>query len=97
MKSARAVIAGILFIIIVTTLVDILLHATGVYPSMDQPIGDRLAMLATAYRLVISIAGASLTAWLAPDRPMRHAMILGCVGVVLGLEPFSLPRRAKPR
>ena len=84
-KSIWAVVAGVLFIIILTTLVDILLHATGVFPSMNQPIGDALTILATAYRIVISIGGAWLTARLAPERPMKHAMILGSVGVVLGL------------
>lgn len=77
--------AGVLFIIVVTTLVDIVLHATNVFPPMDQPIDDALALLATAYRIIISIGGAWLTARLAPDKPMKHAMILGCVGVVLGL------------
>ena len=85
MKSVWAVIAGVLFIIVVSTLVDVLLHAIGVYPPWDQPIDDRLALVATAYRIVISIAGAWITAWLAPSQPMRHAMILGYVGVVLGL------------
>ena len=84
-KSIWAVVAGVLFIIIVTTIVDIVLHVVHVFPPMDQPINDALALLASSYRLVISIAGAWLTARLAPDRPMRHALILGCVGVVLGL------------
>jgi hypothetical protein len=84
-KSARAVIVGVLFIIVVTTLVDIVLHVVGVFPPTDQPIDDRQALLATAYRIIISVAGAWLTARLAPNRPMRHAMILGGVGVVLGL------------
>jgi hypothetical protein len=52
---------------------------------MNQPLSDPLALLATAYRVVISIAGAWLTARLAPARPMKHAMILGYVGLVLGL------------
>jgi hypothetical protein len=84
-KSIWAVVAGVLFIIIVTTLVDIVLHLVRVFPPMDQPIDDRLALLATSYRIVISIAGAWLTARLAPDKPMTHAMRLGYVGVVLGL------------
>ena len=84
-KSIWAIVAGILFIIIVTTIVDIVLHVVHVYPPMEQPINNELALLATAYRVVISIAGAYLTARLAPDRPMRHAIILGYVGVVLGL------------
>jgi hypothetical protein len=84
-KSIRAVVVGVVTIIVVTTAVDIVLHAAGVYPRMDQPIGDQLALLASSYRLVISIAGAYLTARLAPDCPMKHAMILGYVGVVLGM------------
>ena len=82
-KSIWAVVAGVLFIIIVTTLVDIVLHVAKVYPS--EKLTDALALLASSYRLVISIAGAYLTAKLAPDRPRRHAMILGYVGTVLGL------------
>jgi hypothetical protein len=84
-KSIWAVVAGVLFIVVVTTLVDIALHLVNVYPPMDQPMNDSLALLATAYRIVISVAGAWLTARLAPAKPMKHAMILGYVGVVLGL------------
>lgn len=84
-ESIWAVIAGVFVIIVVTTFVDLVLHVCGVFPPMDQPIGNRLALLATAYRIIISVGGAWLTARLAPDRPMKHAMILGCVGVLLGL------------
>jgi len=84
-KSIWAVVAGVLTIIVVTTVVDIVLHAAGVFPPMDQPIDDGLALLATSYRVVISVAGAWLTARLAPDKPMKHAVILGVVGTVLGL------------
>ena len=84
MRSVWAVVAGVLVIIGVTTLVDTVLHATGVFPPMSQPINDALALLATSYRIVISIGGAWLTARLAPDQPMKHAMILGVVGTVLG-------------
>jgi hypothetical protein len=84
-KSVWAVVAGVLFIIIVTTLVDIALHALGVFPPMDQPLDDKLSLLATSYRIVISIGGAWLTARLAPANPMKHALILGLVGTVLGL------------
>jgi hypothetical protein len=84
-KSVWAVVAGVLFIIVLTTLVDIALHAIGVFPPMDQPLNDDLALLATSYRIVISIGGAWLTARLAPDQPIKHALILGLVGTVLGL------------
>jgi hypothetical protein len=83
-KSILAVAVGVVFIIVVTTLVDIVLHKTGVFPPMDQPINDNLALLATAYRIIISIGGAWLTARLAPDKPMKHALALGVVGTALG-------------
>ena len=84
-KSSWAVGVGVLVIVAVTTLVDIVLHTAGVFPPMNQPIGDALAVVATSYRIPISIYGAWLTARLAPDKPMKHAMILGFVGVVLGV------------
>ena len=80
-----------IFVIAVTTLVDIVLHAVHVFPPMNQPIDDRLALPATSYRVVIGIAGAWLTARLAPANPMKHAMILGYVGVVLGWWASSRP------
>jgi hypothetical protein len=75
-RSVWAVVAGLLVILVVTTLVDIVLHVTGVFPPMDQPINDALALLATFYRVLISIGGAWLTARLAPDKPLNRAMML---------------------
>ena len=84
-RSVLSVVSGVLFVIIVTTLVDIALHVAGVYPPMDQPMSDSLAVLATSYRIIIGIIGAWLTARLAPHKPMKHALILGAIGTVLGL------------
>src|SRR5215813_9758167 len=84
-RSVWAVLAGVLFIIVVTTLVDIVLHAAGVFPPIGQPISDTLALLATLYRTIISVCGAWLTARLAPNQPMKHAQVLGLAGVMLGL------------
>jgi len=84
-RSFWALVAGVAFIIVVTTLVDVVLHMIGVYPPMGQPMNDALALLATAYRIPISIAGAWLTARLAPEKPMKHALMLGVVGTALGL------------
>lgn len=84
-KSIWAVLAGLLFTIIVTTLVDLLLHATGVYAGWDQPLDNRLSAIALSYRVVITIAGGWVTAKLAPSAPMKHAMWLGAIGTVLGI------------
>ncbi len=83
LRSIGAVFAGLLFIFIVTTIVDVVLHATGVFPPWGKPMSDALFGLATAYRIVISIAGCYLAARLAPDRAMGHALALGAIGVVI--------------
>ena len=84
-RSVVAVIAGVLAIIVGSILVDMVLHAAGIFPPMGRPITDTHALLATSYRIVISIGGAWLTARLAPDKPMKHALILGGVGAAFGL------------
>lgn len=83
LKSAGAVAAGVVFIVITSTVVDQILHATGVYPG--KYLTNATALIASSYRLVFSIAGAWLTAKLAPANPLKHALILGYVGTVLGL------------
>jgi len=82
-KSFWAVVAGLLFTILITTLVDIAMYSAEVFT--HPPLTDRQALLATAYRIVVSIFGAWLTARLAPQKPMKHALILGAIGTVLGL------------
>jgi len=81
MKSVLAVVAGLVFIIVVTTLIDILLYQTGVFVQKDMTTGDWL--LATAYRLVIAVVGCWLAARLAPQNRMKHALILGGIGTLL--------------
>lgn len=84
-KSIWAVVAGLLFTIIVTTIVDAVLHATGVYQGWDQALDNRLSVIALSYRIVITIAGGWVTAKLAPRSPMKHALWLGGVGTLLGI------------
>ena len=84
-KSIWAVVAGLVFTIIVTTLVDFALNAAKVYPAWDQPLDDRLSAIALSYRIVITVIGAWITAKLAPSSPMKHAMALGYLGLVIGL------------
>lgn len=82
-RSIWAVVAGLLFIVISHTLVDVVLHSTGVFPPWGQPTSDALLALAMAYRIPLSVAGCYLTARMAPAQPMKHALILGGIGVLL--------------
>ena len=83
LRSIGAVLAGLLAVVVLDTGIDAVMHATGVYPPWGQPMAGALFLLAMAYRMVDGIAGGYIAARLAPSRPMRHALILGAIGVVL--------------
>jgi hypothetical protein len=86
LRSIGAVTVGLVSIFVVTTAVDAIMHATGVFPPADAPpMSSALFLLAFAYRFVFDVAGSWLTARLAPAQPMRHALALGAVGLVLSI------------
>jgi len=84
-KSIGAVLAGVVSVFVLSLGTDVVLHATGVFPPWGQPMGEGLFGFALAYRLVYGIVGGYLTARLAPERPLRHAVWLGVVGTVLSI------------
>jgi len=84
LKSILAVLAGIIVDVILSIGTDALLHATGITPALGQRFPDNLLVLATAYRAAYGVAGGYVTARLAPDRPMQHALAGGFLGLVLG-------------
>lgn len=97
LRRVGAVAAGLLAIFAVTTVTDLVMHATGVYPpSGAPPMSSALFLLAFAYRFVFDVAGCWLTARLAPDRPMRHAMVLGAIGLALSIAGAAAMWTAGP-
>ena len=84
-RSIGAVVGGIVVGVVLTLITDLVLHAVGVYPPWGQPVSDGPLVLATAYRIVFGIVGSYVTARLAPDRPMRYAMIAGSIGFVVSI------------
>jgi len=61
----------------------VVLHATGFFPPWDQRMSDALFLLATVYRTIYCIGGSYIAARLAPDKPMKHALMLGVVGLIV--------------
>lgn len=82
-RSIGAVFAGLLTIVVLDNLIDFILHSTGVYPPLGQPMSDELFLFALAYRTVDAIIGSYVAASLAPSRPLRHSLVLGAIGIVL--------------
>jgi len=83
LRRVGAVFAGLVLIVILDTGLDVIMHATGVFPPWFWPMPTNLWLLALAYRAIDSITGSYLTARLAPDRPIAHALVLGLIGVIV--------------
>ncbi len=82
-KSIGAVLAGFIFIVITHTATDAILEGAGVLPKGNLFVGTGLILFVLGYRAVLSFIGCYLTARLAPRHPMKHALILGLIGLVL--------------
>ncbi|WP_438002130.1 hypothetical protein WMF26_23555 [Sorangium sp. So ce185] len=83
LRSVGAVLCGLVSTAVLTTVVDLALHASGVFPPHGERMADVLFVLALAYRIPLNAAGCYVAARLAPARPMRHALALGFVGLAL--------------
>jgi len=83
LQSIGAVLAGILVGVMLTIATDLVLHKAGVFPPIGQPASSPSLLLATLYRTVYSIVGSYLIARLAPNKPMKHALASGVIGVIV--------------
>lgn len=86
LKSIGAVLAGFITVVVLSIATDLLLETIGVFPPATEPAAYVTWMLALAlvYRTVYTVAGGYVTARLAPNKPMKHAIILGLIGIVAG-------------
>src|SRR5512143_353351 len=84
-RSAAAIFLGFAAVVVLSLGTDQVLHVIEVYPPWGEPVDDTgMLLLALAYRIVYTVAGGYIAATLAPGAPMRHAVILGLVGLVPG-------------
>jgi len=83
LRSVGAVFAGLATIFAITTLTDVALHTTGVYPAPGADMSHGLYALAAAYRVVYGVLGCYVTARLAPARPFAHSIALGIIGTLI--------------
>jgi hypothetical protein len=78
------VVAGLLANVILAGVVDQILHWLGVFPPWGQVTYEPVPyVLAVTYRAVFGVVGGYMTARLATRSPMRHALALGVVGLVV--------------
>ncbi|MCX9025466.1 MAG: hypothetical protein OIN85_05150 [Candidatus Methanoperedens sp.] len=82
-KSVGAIIAGFITVFVLSIVTDFVLETLGVFPPPVQGLFTTwMLMLALVYRCAYTVAGGYITAMLAPDRPMRHAITLGIIGII---------------
>lgn len=96
LRSAGAVFLGFLTVVVFSLGTDQVLHWMGVYPPWGERMSDGLFVLATAYRVVYTIAGCYVAARLAPNRPMAHALALGLVGLLVSVAGALMARGRGP-
>ncbi len=95
-RSVAALLAGFVAVVILSLAADALMHSTGIFPPLGQPMPDSRFFLALAYRTAIGIFGGFLVAKIAPDRPMRHALLSGGIGLVISAIGVVLTWDAGP-
>ena len=83
-RSTGAVLLSFLAVVLLSLGTDQVLHSLDVYPPWGEPMHEPgLNLLALSYRVVYAILGSAIAARLAPRNPMRHAMVVGIVGLVM--------------
>ena len=84
LRSVGAIVAALLANVALSAVVDEVFHLVGVFPPWGQVTYAPLPFaLALSYRIVFGILSGYIAARLAPRAPMRHASILGVVGIAL--------------
>jgi len=85
-RSVLAVVGGLVAIFAASMAMDELMYALRVFPRPPAITYETVPyLIATAYRAAIGVGGCWIAARFAPSRPMRHALILGGIGVLLSL------------
>lgn len=83
-RSLLALLAGFFAVVILSLGTDIALHAVGFFPPWNQPSPSGPLALATIYRGLYGILGGYITARVAPNRPVEHAVTGGIIGTLIG-------------
>src|SRR5207249_4547073 len=92
-RSVGAVVAGFVVVFVLSVGTDQVLHVLKVYPPWGEPMAGALYGMATAYRIVYTILGGYITARLAPDAPVRHALRVGRAGTQRDGHVRDVPAR----
>ena len=89
-RSILAVAVGFIVVVVLSIGSDEALRAAGIFPALGHPMSNPLFLLATVYRTLYGVLGGYVTARLAPQKPMNHALVGGAIGFVLSIAGAAM-------
>lgn len=97
-KSIGAVLAGFLLGGALSVGADFLMDKLGIMSMEDfKQTSLFVVFIVIVYRFIFNVIGCYLTAKLAPNKPMKHVIIIGIIGTVLSLVgSFAMWDKAIP-
>ncbi len=98
LKSIGAILAGFALGAILSVGADIVMDKMGIMP-MDnfKQTPFIIICVVIVYRFIFNVMGCYLAARLAPNKPMKHVIIIGVIGTVLSLlGSFAMWDKAIP-
>ena len=95
-RSIGAVVTGILAGVVLSLGTDTALRAAHIFPTTGGALSDGLFAIATVYRTIYGILSCYIAARLAPSRAMKHALVLGAIGLVVSLVGAVVTRNMEP-
>lgn len=86
LKSIGAVLAGFMAVVILSIVTDFIVESLKFFPPANQSTAYVwwMLLIALIYRTLYTVVGGYVTALLAPNKPIRHTVILGIVGIIAG-------------
>ena len=84
-RSIWAVVAGAIVGIILSLVTDAALERTGILPQGNLYVASWLISMVIFYRTVYGSLAAYVTAKLAPQKPLKHALIGGAVALFVNI------------
>lgn len=82
LKSIGACVVGIFVGVVLSIGTDKILEGAGILPHGHIWVSAQLIIFVLFYRTVYNMIGSYTVARLAPDRPMRHVIIVGILGTL---------------
>ncbi len=84
-KSIRAGVVGIVVGVALSLGTDSILQYKGIIPKDNLWVAPSIIIFIIVYRTIYNVLGAYIVGRLAPQNPMKHALVVGAIGTVVSI------------